>query len=276
MKLIPTLAATAALASSLGCGEVAPPASQIEPTQTQALTVIDPPQIGVFSEGVWYLDASGDRKWSSGDMEVDFGTGGDLPFVLGNARCNVNALADLGVMRGASWFLTLNDMSWDADDPAFQFTQTTIPLSLRGRIVSFHNGTWRLDSNSNRQWDIGDATFHFGQAGDEPVIGDWGGWMGVYRKGVFILDTNGDNAWTPDADEVITFHDRVSGGLPVAADFNPSIPGTEIGLFSGGVWMVDMNGNRRWDGERFDAAWNFGQRGDLPVVGAWVGCSTRQ
>jgi hypothetical protein len=105
------------------------------------------------------------------------------------------------------------------------------------------------------------------------VIGRWGaGRIGVYRAATaeWFLDTNGDNRWTPGVDETFKFLPLFTAGVPVAGDFNPSRPGTEIGVFDRGAWYIDMNGSRTWDAG--DAAWPYGQDGDIPVVGAWVGC----
>jgi protocatechuate 3,4-dioxygenase beta subunit len=56
--------------------------------------------------------------------------------------------------------------------------------------------------------------------------------------------------------------------LPVAGDWNGDGVAT-IGVFSGGQWILDDNGDGRWlPGETMV---NFGQAGDIPVVGDWDG-----
>ena len=70
----------------------------------------------------------------------------------------------------------------------------------RTNIGDFSNGVWHLDLNGNGVLDPGE-TFQFGQAGDQPVVGDWDGnpsgrdELGVFRanpdgsgSGKFILD----------------------------------------------------------------------------------------
>ena len=70
----------------------------------------------------------------------------------------------------------------------------------RTNIGDFSNGVWHLDLNGNGVLDAGE-TFQFGQAGDQPVVGDWDGnpsgrdELGVFRanpdgsgSGIFILD----------------------------------------------------------------------------------------
>lgn len=41
-----------------------------------------------------------------------------------------------------------------------------------------------------------------------------------------------------------------------------------IGVFRG-VWLLDVNGSRQWDGCAIDACINFGAPGDTPLVGYW-------
>ena len=72
-------------------------------------------------------------------------------------------------------------------------------------IGDFSNGTWHLDMNDNGVLDAGE-TFQFGQASDQPVVGNWDGnangrdEIGVFRTapdgitGEFILDTNDDHS----------------------------------------------------------------------------------
>ena len=50
--------------------------------------------------------------------------------------------------------------------------------------------------------------------------------------------------------------------------------GATIGVFRGGQWLVDLNGNGVWDGETVDRAFTFGSAGDVPVVGDWNGSGT--
>ncbi len=58
------------------------------------------------------------------------------------------------------------------------------------------------------------------------------------------------------------------GATPITGDFDGN--GTsEIGVFLGGRWFVDLNGNGLWDEGDF---WGvLGEEGDLPIVGDWDG-----
>ncbi len=52
--------------------------------------------------------------------------------------------------------------------------------------------------------------------------------------------------------------------------------GDEIGVFSGGTWELDWNGNGTWDGPSMDKAYSFGHDGDIPVSGDWNGDGKRE
>lgn len=43
----------------------------------------------------------------------------------------------------------------------------------------------------------------------------------------------------------------------------------ELGLFTDGLWRIDMNHNGRWDGEDLEV--RMGGEGDVPAVGDWDG-----
>ncbi|GAB4388539.1 MAG: hypothetical protein Kow0025_08450 [Thermodesulfovibrionales bacterium] len=57
----------------------------------------------------------------------------------------------------------------------------------------------------------------------------------------------------------------------VAVTTSVSGPGARIGVFRGGTWYLDMDGNDSWDGQPADAKFAFGRAGDVSVVGDWDG-----
>jgi protocatechuate 3,4-dioxygenase beta subunit len=57
-------------------------------------------------------------------------------------------------------------------------------------------------------------------------------------------------------------------GIPVVGDFNGDGM-TEVGVFCGGQWFLDVNGNGVWDEDDLWA--ELGQHADLPVTGDWDG-----
>jgi hypothetical protein len=61
------------------------------------------------------------------------------------------------------------------------------------------------------------------------------------------------------------------GGQPVIGDWTGNGL-MRVGLFRDGDWFLDLNGNRRWDGEKGgDGAFTFGLPGDIAVPGDWTG-----
>lgn len=62
--------------------------------------------IGVFRQGVWYLDVDGDGKWSTGDILVHYGQSGDLPVV---GDWTGDGVKKLGVFRKGTWYLDVNN-----------------------------------------------------------------------------------------------------------------------------------------------------------------------
>jgi hypothetical protein len=90
---------------------------------------------------------------------------------------------------------------------------------------------------------------------------------GVFRRGQWWLDVNGDGLWTKGVDAMNTFGE--AGDLPVVGDWDGAGK-LRIGVFRGGQWLMDINGNNRWD-PGTDWLITFGAPGDIPVVGDWDG-----
>ncbi len=144
----------------------------------------------------------------------------------------------------------------------------------RGRVYA-------LDVNGDGRWNGkagGDMAYGFLAAGDKPVVGDWNGdghdEIGTFRPGnrKFFLDANGNGKWDgrPGGD-LIQFLGGKKTDRPIAGDFNGDGI-DEVGLHRGRVFLVDMNGNGRWDKRSGgDMVYVFGAADDLPVIGDWDG-----
>jgi len=94
-----------------------------------------------------------------------------------------------------------------------------------------------------------------------------------YRSnGAWEFDTNGNGEWEGcNIDLCFPGFAHQDGDVPVAGDWN-GIGASKIGLFrsASGEWLLDTNGNGRWDGCEIDACLGpFGSSGDIPVVGKW-------
>jgi len=75
--------------------------------------------IGLFRDGVWYLDRDGDGRWTAGDLYVgNFGAAGDVP-VIGD--WNGDGIDNLGIYRDGHWHLDANgNFQLDAHDRVLQ------------------------------------------------------------------------------------------------------------------------------------------------------------
>jgi hypothetical protein len=253
-----------------------------------------PPQgkVAIFRNagalGMWVLDSNGNNAFDLGDTTHFFGLPGDQ-VVAGD--WTGNGQVRLGVFRGGSWFLDLNNNGqWDGvagGDGIFAFG---LPGDLA--VVGDWNGdgrtklgifrcpppgtpgvcTFVLDKAGKFFFDPATAvTMSYGLPGDRPVASNWGGTglidqIGVYRNGAWIVDSNGDGVWEP-SDAVYSF--GLAGDIPVVGNWS----GTgrkRIGIFrpSVGFWVLDTNGNNAFD--LSDQLVFFGLPGDLAAVGNWT------
>jgi hypothetical protein len=125
-------------------------------------------------------------------------------------------------------------------------------------------------------WHVRSATVsNFGLPGDVPLLADWDGTgvrrIGVFRKGVWLLDINNDGVFDT-GDKTVTFGQ--AGDIPVVGDWD----GTgriKLGLFREGAFILDLSGHLSGVATgNGDASFVFGQAGDLPVTGDWNGSGT--
>ena len=199
-------------------------------------------EIGVFSNGSWYLDKNGNGQWDGTPTDIyipNFGAG--LP----------GAQAVVGDWNGSG---------------------TT-------KVGIFYNGSWYLDKNGNGVWDgtptdIYIPNFGAGLPGAQAVVGDWNGngttKVGVFYNGSWYLDKNGNGVWDgPSFDTYVpNFGVGLVGAKAVVGDWNKSGI-SKIGLFANGSWYLDKNGNGVWDGTPTDtnfATFGVGLSNAIPVV----------
>ncbi|RII27780.1 MAG: copper oxidase [Geobacter sp.] len=144
-------------------------------------------KIGVYDNGIWYVDLNGNGAWD--------GTPTDGQYYFGTGLTGAVPVTGDWAGTGAS------------------------------RIGVYDNGTWYVDLNGNGAWDgtPTDAmhTFGAGLTGALPVTGDWTATnstkVGVYDNGTWYVDLNGNGAWdgTP-TDGLYYFGTGLAGALPVA------------------------------------------------------------
>jgi hypothetical protein len=197
--------------------------------------------VGVFRNGIWYLDANGNGKWDPGvDITVpagSFGLSTDIP-ITGD---------------------------WNGDGNT--------------NVGVFRNGVWYLDANGNGKWDPGvDITVpagSFGLSTDIPITGDWNGDgitnIGVFRNGAWYLDFNGNGKWDPGVDLAFPAGSfGLANDKPITGDWNGD-GNTNVGVFRNGAWYLDANGNGKWDPgvDITVPAGSFGLANDKPITGVW-------
>ncbi len=148
-------------------------------------------KIGVFRNGVFYLNNQGTGAWigcgTNGDPTKDaclnYGMAGDIPVVgdwTGNGKIKI------GIFRNGIWYL---------NNPG--------------------TGNWTgcgINGDSAM-----DACIGFGMAGDIPVVADWNGngktKIGVFRNGYWYLEMVGNGAWDSVVDVSAPF--GIFGDKPI-------------------------------------------------------------
>lgn len=135
----------------------------------------------------------------------------------------------------------------------------------------------------NRLYTDGDGDFRFGPKHDQMITFPAGGGR-IVRFGSGV-------AWVEGADWLIGHPGRWldgavrkrfdgvpgAGAVPIAGRWNGPDPGADYdavepvkpGYFLDGKWFLDTDGDFRWT--KTDRVFQFGTRGDLPVVGDWAG-----
>jgi Putative Ig domain len=209
-----------------------------------------PLAVGVFRNGYWYLDSNNNQLWDSGiDAVVSFGEPGDIPVV---GDWNHDGNLRIGVVRPTSY-----GYAW--------YVQTG--CSSGANVCNY-------DPNYTDAF-----TFYWGQKGDAPVVGGWDFLtppgplrIGIVRSGMWIVNTaycpgqvtcNGYTGTNPNgggSEKDFSFTGS-GNGSPVVGDWGLGY--LSVGTFSSGAWnVVDRN-------LAYYGSWNYGEPGDVPVVGPW-------
>ena len=220
-------------------------------------------KVGLYSNGLWYLDYNGDGIFTPGiDKVYNFGTSASTPVV---GDWNGDGRTKIGIYQSGVFILDSNGNGvYDVGtDPFFGWGPTSGAQPVIGdwngnglsKVGIFDNGFWVLDYNGDGIYEPGtDKYLQWGQPNGIPVVGDWNGsgttkigsWaLGPFGPdvGQFVLDANGDYAYEEGIDPVIPWGDNNS--VPLVGDWNGD-GRDKIGVYSNGVWVIDYNGDFQW------------------------------
>lgn len=237
-------------------------------------------QIGIFSNGNWYLDSNGNGVYNVGvDKTCGFGTTGWTP-VTGD--WDGNGVSDIGVYRAGAWYLDLNgDGVFGEGDMNFAFGTTGWTPVIgdfnrdgKDEVAIYRWGSWYIDYTGDGKWGTGDENFGFGDVNWTPIAGQWKydsdsslsskDKIGVYKEGAWYLDMDGKGKWS-EGDMNFAF--GAPGWTPVLGDWTGDGT-TKVGVYKDGGWYLDMDGDGTWDAG--DKVYTFGSAGYEPVVGDWT------
>jgi hypothetical protein len=160
----------------------------------------------------------------------------------------------------------VGDWNGDRNDELAVYREGSFHFSTRD-ILKFPTTT------SDLYLGAADWTAVYGNPGDTPLVGDWDGdgvdTIGVYRDGVFYL-RNSNTTGTAD----ITFAYGNPGDIPLAGRWTKLFTSVDPYVFVPDTVGVDRDGvfylrNSNTTGTA-DITFQFGDPGDIPLVGDWI------
>ncbi len=225
-------------------------------------------ELGVFHEGQWFIDINGNGRWDEDDLWAKLGHRGDQPVV---GDWDGDGKDDIGVF-GLAWPGDPRAVQREPGLPDRQNETEGPPKNRPPRVqeAAQVRRDVRLTARGETRSDVVDHVFHYGTTGDHAVAGDWNGDgirnVGVFYKGLWHLDQNGDGRYTDEEDLEVEFGQ--DGDIPIVGDFNGDGV-DEIGILSKGCLVLDMNRNYRVD--EGDQIIRLNDPQGRPVVGDWNG-----
>ena len=225
-------------------------------------------EIAVFRDGVWFFDLNGNGHWDAGDLWAKLGGVGDQPVV---GDWDGDGKADIGIF-GPAWARDELAIRHEPGlpDAANQFDGPMKNVPPEERFAATDRRILKQSAEGSVRSDLIDHVFQYGSPGDLAIAGDWNGDgisnIGLFRRGTWYLDMDGDGRWS--ADDVFVENFGSEGDLPVVADFNGDGI-DDLGIYRDGHWRLDTNGNRRLD--QGDRELQFGGPHDKPIAGDFDG-----
>lgn len=225
-------------------------------------------EIAVFRDGIWFFDLNGNGYWDEGDLWAKLGGVGDQP-VAGD--WDGDGKADIGIF-GPSWARDEIAIKHEPGlpDAANQFNGAMKNVPPEERFAATDRRLMKQSAEGAVRSDLIDHVFQYGSPGDIAISGDWNGDgvsnIGLFRRGTWYLDMDGDGRWSTGDDFVENFGSE--GDLPVVADLDGDGI-DDLGIYRDGHWRLDTNGNRRLD--EGDRQFQLGGPHDRPVAGDFDG-----
>jgi serine-aspartate repeat-containing protein C/D/E len=225
-------------------------------------------RVGVFLDGLWFLDLNGNGVWDKDDLWVKLGVKGDKPV---SGDWNGDGKTDVGIF-GPAWVgdvraITVEPGLPDALNPPVQARPKNVPPDPADAAVGWRS--LKKGHNGRMRSDVIDHVFQYGVKGDIPVVGDWNGdgifTVGIFRNGTWFLDMDGDGRWSK-GDIAIEYGQ--DGDLPVVGDWTGDGI-SKLGIYRDGKFYLDTNNNHQIDAT--DKVFALGRPGDRPVSGDWNG-----
>jgi len=225
--------------------------------------------IGVFFDGLWFLDLNGNGVWDDGDLWVRLGKEGDQP-VTGD--WDGDGKTDLGIF-GPSW---AGDSRAIANEPGLPDAANNeesgrfknVPPPPEQATLGWR--TMKRTAKGQLRADLIDHVFQYGAEGDIAVSGDWNGDgianIGLFRGGIWYLDADGNGRWTPD--DVYLEGFGAPGDLPVVGDWNGDGI-DDLGIYRKGTWYLDTNADHKLDAH--DKVFHLGGPHDRPFAADFNG-----
>lgn len=224
-------------------------------------------KVGVFIDGLWFLDINGSERWDENDFWAKLGKRGDQPV---SGDWDGDGKTDIGIF-GQAWIGDVRAISVEPGLPDAQNLPNgrtkNVPPDAADAAVGFR--TMKKGQGGRLRSDVIDHVFEYGTKGDRAITGDWNGdgvrSVGIFRNGVWFLDMDGNGRWS-DGDQVVEFGQE--GDLPVVGDWTGDGI-SKLGLYRDGTFYLDVNNNHEIDAA--DKVFALGQAGDKPVAGDWTG-----
>jgi serine-aspartate repeat-containing protein C/D/E len=223
--------------------------------------------IGVFLNGLWFIDLNGNGEWDENDLWVKLGQKDDRP-VTGD--WDGDGKTDIGIF-GPAW---IGDTHAVAVEPGLpdalnppKNRYKNVPPEPEDAAIGWRS--MKRTSAGKIRSDLIDHVFQFGAQGDQPVIGDWNGdgiyAIGIFRNGTWFIDIDGDGRWSA-ADMVVEFGQE--GDIPLVGDWTGDGV-SKLGVWRNGTFYLDTNNNHVLDAT--DKVFALGNPGDKPFVGDFTG-----